>query len=149
MLSSCKSVVHWDGKMLPDVTGKDHGNVHRFPVLISSIVDGSTKLLEVPKGSGRSAADVDIEQLKSLKCDTLIVGMCFDTTASKTEPAFLSKMVLEATYYGWHVDITCLTCCCPMHLVCQPSTRPDTLFFKRFRDKWSELTHHVILLENV
>ena len=38
----CKSVMHWDGKLLHDTTGVHTDKVDRLPVLISSVVDGST-----------------------------------------------------------------------------------------------------------
>ena len=43
-----------------DFTSEDTNQVDRLPVLISSLVDGSTKLLGVPKltsGSGQTTAD--------------------------------------------------------------------------------------------
>jgi hypothetical protein len=145
----CKSVVHWDGKMLPDVTGEDHGSVDRLPVLISSLVDGSTKLLGVPKsnGSGWAAADAVIEQLKSWKCESLIVGICFDTTACNT-----GRINGACTFIEEGIGRNLLWMACRHHMfevllsdafgVCLgPSTGPDILFFKRFRDNWSELRH--------
>ena len=52
--------MHWTGKFLHDVTDIDTNEVDRLPVLVTSLVDGDTKLLGVPKlasGSGKSAAD--------------------------------------------------------------------------------------------
>jgi len=83
-----ESVVHWDRKLLPDMTGIDRSiQVDRLPVLIPSLIDGSTKLLGVPRlssGSGQTAANAVFELLKSWQFDELVVGMCFDTTASNT-----------------------------------------------------------------
>jgi len=83
-----ESVVHWDGKLLPDITGIYRSiQVDRLPVLISSLIDGSTQLLGIPKlssASGQTAANAVFELLKSWHCDELVVGMCFDTTASNT-----------------------------------------------------------------
>jgi len=79
-----KCVVHWDGKLLPDMTGVDTNKVDRLLVLVSSLADGETKLLGVPKllsGSGQAAADAVIQLLKSWQFDTVLIGMCFDTTA--------------------------------------------------------------------
>ena len=73
---TCKSVVHWDSKLLPDITGVDTDKVDRLPVLISSLVDGSIKLLGVPKlasGSGQAVAVLDL--LKSWQCDASVIGM--------------------------------------------------------------------------
>jgi len=37
--------VHWDGKVMPDSTGRD--NVDRLPTLVSTM--GETKMLGIPK----------------------------------------------------------------------------------------------------
>jgi len=146
-----KSVVHWDGKLLPDVTGDDSGQVDRLPVLISSLDDGSTKLLGVPKlssGSGRAAADAVHELLALWQCDSLIIGMCFDTTASNTGRVNGACTLLEAS-----IGRPLLWMACRHHMfevllsdafgVCfGPSTGPEILIFKRFRDKWSVLANH-------
>jgi len=61
--------------------------VDKLPVLISSLVDGNIKLLGVSKlvsGSGHAAAVAVLDLLKSWQCDAFVIGMRFDTTASKT-----------------------------------------------------------------
>ena len=56
-----KSVVHWDGKLLSDMSGKKT-LVDRLPVLLSSIADGTTKLLGVPALDSRTGcASADAE----------------------------------------------------------------------------------------
>jgi len=81
-----ESILQWDGKLLPDITGIDRSiQVDRLPVLISSLIDGSTKLLGVhnlSSRSGQKATNAVFELLKSWQCDELVVGMCFDTTSS-------------------------------------------------------------------
>ena len=67
-----KSVVHWNGKLLPYVTGVDADKVDRQPVLPSSPVDGDTKLLGVPKvksGSGLVVAEAIIALVNSWQCN--------------------------------------------------------------------------------
>jgi hypothetical protein len=145
-----KSVVHWDGKLLPDVTGDDTSHVDRLPVLISSLTDGSTKLLGVPKlcsGSGQAAADAVHELLISWQSESLIIGMCFDTTASNTGRVNGACTLLEAAIGRPLLWMACRhhmleVLLSDAHNVCfGPSTGPEILFFKRFRDKWSELDH--------
>ena len=66
--SSSKSIVYWDGKLLPDATGDVIHKVDRPSVLITSLNDGSTKLTGVQKqtsGTGKAAADVVFELPKS------------------------------------------------------------------------------------
>lgn len=146
-----KSVVHWDGKLLPDITGVDTEQVDRLPVLISSLTDGSTKLLGVPKlasGSGKAAMEAVLELLKSWQSDSLVIGMCFDTTASNTGRINGACTLLETS-----IGRSLLWMACRHHMfevllsdafgVCfGPSTGPEILFFKRFKDKWSNLVHH-------
>src|SRR6218665_1795221 len=65
---SSQCAVHWYGKLL---TGIDADKVDRLPVLVTSLVDGDTKLLgssQVAPGSGR-AADAVCQLLKSWQCD--------------------------------------------------------------------------------
>ena len=58
-LSPTKLVVHWDDKLLPDMSDKET-LVDRLPVLLSSIADGTTKLLGIPtlnSGTGHASSD--------------------------------------------------------------------------------------------
>ena len=84
--SSTKSVVHWDGKLLPD-TDESTQLVDRMAVLLTSSEDSSTKLLGVPKllsGTGKETADAVKGLLESWDIGRDTVGACFDTTASNT-----------------------------------------------------------------
>ena len=77
-----KSVVHWDGKLLPGNSGDE-----RLPVWITSLIDGNSKLLGAPKlasGRGKAAADTVIQYLIEWKCDSMVIGMCFNTTGANT-----------------------------------------------------------------
>ncbi|GBL82923.1 hypothetical protein AVEN_11092-1 [Araneus ventricosus] len=51
-----KSVFHWDDKLIPDLPAKSTEKIDRprLAVIVSSLQDGSTKLLS---GSGKAAAD--------------------------------------------------------------------------------------------
>ncbi|GBN53991.1 hypothetical protein AVEN_141110-1 [Araneus ventricosus] len=57
-----KSVVHWDGKLLSDLSAKSSEKIdcHRLAALVSSLQDGGNKLLGVLKllsGNGKAADD--------------------------------------------------------------------------------------------
>ena len=144
-----KSVVHWDGKLLPNVSGNE-ALVDRLPVLLSSLTDGTIKLLGIPalsSGTGRAAAEAVYEQLKSWSCDSVVVGMCFDTTACNRGKHTGACKLLEDSIGRnllWlpcrhHILEVLLSDC---FTVCfGPSTGPEILMFKRFREKWSELSH--------
>ena len=71
MYQASKCVVHWDSKLLPDVTGEGDAVVDRLPVLVTSLVDGCTKLLGVPKltcGSGLETSKSIVQHLEEWKC---------------------------------------------------------------------------------
>jgi hypothetical protein len=75
--------VHWDGKLMPDITG--HENVDRLPIIISG--GGMYKLLAVPKlnsGTGEAMATAVYEALQDWNLCDRVQAMCFDTTASNT-----------------------------------------------------------------
>jgi hypothetical protein len=124
--------------------------VDRLPVLLTSLTDGNTKLLGVPQmkcGSGQAAADAVYEQLRLWDCTSLAVGMCFDTTAANTGRLSGACRLLEDV-----LGRSLLWLACRHHVlevllsdafaVCfGPSSGPDIIIFKRFRDIWSRLNH--------
>jgi len=66
-------VVHWDGKILPEITGI--GEVDRLPVLVSG--DGTEKLLGVPKvasGTSENEANAVYNLLQKWKSDRKSAG---------------------------------------------------------------------------
>src|SRR5688572_22418482 len=79
-------VVHWDCKLIPDLTGKE--KVDRLPVLGSG--KGVSQLLAVaklPSGTGEAQAAAvfgTIEDRDDYKQAGSIRAMCFDTTSSNT-----------------------------------------------------------------
>ena len=76
--------MHWDGKLLQDLTGKD--KVDRLSVLVTSL-DGSSQLLAVPKiaaGTESAQTNAVFTVLQDWKIQENIQGMCFDTTSSNT-----------------------------------------------------------------
>ena len=153
-----KSTVHWDGKLLPDVTGSGDDQIDRLPVLITSLDDRSTKLLGVPKlpsGSGKAAADAVFQELVSWECLPDVIGMCFDTTASNTGRLSGACTLLEQSLGR---DVLWLACRHHMFEVLLanafnecfgPTTGPEILLFKRFKDCWSSLIHQQLSLDDV
>lgn len=144
-------MVHWDGKLLPDVTGIDMCKVDRLPVLLSSLVDSGIKLIGVPKlnsGTGQADADAGVDLLHLWECSSLVIGMCFDTTSANTGITKGACKIIENL-----IGRNLLWLACRHHMfevlladafsICLgPSTGPDILLFKRFREKWSKLNHH-------
>ena len=75
-------VLHWDSKLLPDLTGKgDSMKVDRLPVLMSSPALEFEKLLAVPKLPLSSGAAMDkaivpiIQEWKLEDCVTVLSWM--------------------------------------------------------------------------
>ena len=94
-----------------------------------------------------AAADVVLDLLNSWQCSTLVIGMCFDTTAANTGKVNGACTLLENA-----IGRNLLWMACRHHIfeilladtfgICLgPSTGPDVLMFKRFKEKWSNLNH--------
>ena len=74
-------VVYWDGKLLPDITGKER--VDRLPAILSGA--GVEQLLGVPKiasVSGEAQAGPVKSCIDEWNLCMKIEGMCFDTMVS-------------------------------------------------------------------
>ena len=74
--------IHWDGKLMEDLTGKQH--VDRLPVLVSGV--GVDQLLGVPNttGTGRDQARCVVEVLTEWDRTDLVVALALDTTSANT-----------------------------------------------------------------
>lgn len=86
--------MHWDGKLLPEITGKN--KVDRLPVYVSDI--NGEQLLGVPQlssSTGTEMADAIYELLIDWSVDDNIVACCFDTTASNTGRLTGASILLE------------------------------------------------------
>src|SRR6218665_604151 len=87
-------VVHWDGKLLQDLTGREH--VYRMPVLVSD--HGVNKLLGMPKltsGTEENTAAAVYTLLQDWSVADRAKAMCFDTTSSNTEHRAGACILLE------------------------------------------------------
>ncbi len=86
-------VVHWDGKIFPDLTGRN--KVDRLPVIVSG---GVSQHLAVPKlgsGSGILQANAAAEVVPQWGVVEDLAGMYFDTTASNTRRLAGACVLLE------------------------------------------------------
>ena len=75
--------VHWDEKLLPDLTGKDLVNCS--PVLVSGL--NTFQILGVPKlvsGTGEAQAAAVHQLLEDWGLKHLLRALFFDTTATNT-----------------------------------------------------------------
>lgn len=76
-------VAHWDGKMLPDVTGME--NVERLAILVTGL--GTEQLLGIPKlpsSTGVAQATAVRKTLAEWNVTDRVKALCFDTTSSNT-----------------------------------------------------------------
>src|SRR5688572_26695787 len=77
--------IHWDGKIMPDLTGTERGCVDRLLIMVSG--KDVTKLLVISKlksGTAAVMSDACLSEIRSWGLEDRIVAMCFDTTASNT-----------------------------------------------------------------
>lgn len=133
-------IVHWDGKIVPHVTG---GVVDRLAILVSG--DGVDKLLGVPmlpSGTGKAQADAVMEALQDWGLEDRVIGLGFDTTASNTGIIGGTCILLEQALGRQLLNLACRH---HMHeLVAMkaftecmgPSTGPEIVLFSRFKNQW-------------
>lgn len=134
-------VIHWDGKILPDITSNK--KVDRLPILVSG--NGTEKLLSVPKltaETGENTSAAVYNAMEQWNVTNQVRAMSFDTTASNTGAKNGSCALLEAK-----TGRDLLWLACRHHLfeimlskiftICfGPSSSPEIPLFKRFRDAW-------------
>ena len=105
--SPTKSViVHWDGKLLLDLTRKQ--NVDRLAMLVSC--QAETQLLCIPQwpsGTGEAQASAVCDAIKQWGLEKNIQVMCFDTTSSNTGRTNGACVIVEQKLGR---DLTYLAC---------------------------------------
>ena len=139
-------IVHWDGKLLPDITGDS--KVDRLPVIVSEPSTGTSKLLAVPKlgsGTGEAQAGAVVDSIADWKLTERVRGMCFDTTASNTGWRSGACVLIEQKL---GTDLLYLAC---RHHIMEiiigaafgacfgPTSGPTVPIFKRFQDNWKQI----------
>ena len=140
--------VHWDAKLLPDITGKEH--VERLPIVVTGC--GIEKLIAVPKlqdGTGESSSTAVVESLRDWGIQDQISSMCFDTTAANTGRRGGACHLIEQKM---EKDLLHLACRHHIYEVVigdvfkhcfGASSGPDVLLFKRFQQNWSKIDQKV------
>lgn len=140
-------VIHWDSKILPDITGKK--KVDRLPVIATA--PNVEQLLGVPElssGTGREMASAVYDTLQEWSLLDIVQAIVFDTTASNTGRLKGACYLLEQK-----LDRHVLFLACRHHvyeIVLQgvfseiqlsPSQGPDIALFKRFKNTWKNITY--------
>jgi len=134
--------VHWDGKLMCDLTGNE--KVDRLPILVSTI--GEQKILDIPKlatGTGQVMVQAVFHTIKEWQLETLVRFMCFDSTSSNTGRLSGVCVILEGLlgrpllHFGCRHHILELVLASAFAECMGSSSAPDILFFKRFRENWT------------
>lgn len=137
-------VVHWDGKILPEIVGA--GKVDRLPVLVSW--DGHEKLLGVPKttsGTGFNEATSVYNLLEQWDLIEKVQAMSFDTTSVNTGHTngvcvYLENMIgRELLWLACRHHVIELILAKVFTLCCGCSSSPDVPIFKRFKAVWDRV----------
>lgn len=77
-----KSVVHWDGKLLFDLSSSEVRKVDHLQILVSSLKNSNTKLLGIPKLSSdtwKATANTVFEHFKS-RANVILKQLVCDST---------------------------------------------------------------------
>ncbi|XP_050339954.1 uncharacterized protein LOC126766137 [Bactrocera neohumeralis] len=137
-------IVHWDGKLLTDITGTD--TVDRLPIILTSC--GTEQLLGVPKLKSGSASDQAVAILETLKqwgVSSYVKGMCFDTAAINTGIHQGTCAELEKALNQELIHLPCRRHIFELVLkgvfeVYWPTTSgPNVQSFSRFKNNWDNL----------
>ncbi|KAL4090628.1 hypothetical protein QTP88_025427 [Uroleucon formosanum] len=134
-------VVHWDGKLLPALTGK--GLVYRLPIVAS--VNGHEQLLGVPAlntGTGSDQANAVYQTLVDWCLAENVQAFCSDTTASNTGRLNGACVLLEQLLEREIVYLPCrhhiyeIVLKSVFDLKLSGTSGPDVAIFKRFQLAW-------------
>jgi len=136
--------IHWDGKMLEDISGTD--TVDRLPILVSgNRVLQLLAVAKLPSGTGAATASAVYDASMAWGICDKVKCMSFDTTASNTGPRNGACILLEQK-----MDKDMLWLACRHHMLeivlesvvvlCLGSSQaPEILLFKRFKKAWSTI----------
>ena len=136
--------VHWDGKLLPALTGSE--KVERLAVIVSG--DGLMKLLGVPKiinSTGETQATAVFNLITEWNLQERIQFMCFDTTAINTGIKIGASVLLQQKFKREIINLACRHHI--LELIVQSvfdklmgsSSGPNIKLFQRFANFWSSI----------
>jgi hypothetical protein len=133
--------VHWDGKLLVDLTSKQQ--VDRLAILVSG--QGVSQLLGVPKipsGTGEAQAQAVVDALDQWGITDKIAALSFDTTASNTGirggacVLIEQKIGRDLLHFGCRHHVMEIVLAASFQASMGVSSGPDVLLFKRFQAGW-------------
>lgn len=138
------AVVHWDGKILPAVSGK--GSVDRIAVIVTAM--DFEQIIGVPKveaGTGEEQANAVIDALNDWDLTDKIQAISFDTTASNTGRLKGACVLLEQKigrdllYLACRHHIMEIILKAVFDLKMGGTTCTGPPIFKRFQDQWEKI----------
>jgi len=141
-IHSTPLLLHWDGKLLPDITGSKE-TVDRIAVLVTG--GGEEMLLGVPKigsGTGKQQAEACLTTLDEWGIRQQIRGLVFDTTASNTGLKNGACTFIEHSLDHEMAWVACrhhvmeLVLASIFRALFGPTGGPDVALFKRFQTGW-------------
>lgn len=150
--------MHWDGKLMTDISGKEV--VDRLPILVSGVdIDQLLNVPKLPSGTGESMAEAVNKTIDEWGLSDQVKGMCFDTTSSNTgirNGACIlleQKLEKELLNFGCRHHIHEIVLEAAFNSSLGPSTGPDILLFKRFQSNWKFIDQSeyesILSLENM
>ena len=134
-------VVHWDSKLMKDITGRSF--VDQLPVLVTG--NGISQLLriaKIPTSSRDAQANAVLETLQQWNIADAVQGMCFDTTSSNTGHHSGACVKIEQgleknlLHFACRHHILELLAGAAFKEAMGTSFAPEILLFKGFQDKW-------------
>ncbi|XP_055852711.1 uncharacterized protein LOC129916649 [Episyrphus balteatus] len=139
-----KYVVHWDGKMLNDISGSRF--VDRLPVLLTAF--GTEQLLGVPKintGTAENQVAAILSTLAEWGIVPYIKAMCFDTTAVNTGIHNGTCKEIEKTIGKDLIWLPCrhhifeIILKSAFEVYWPVSSGPNVSMFGRFKKSWDQI----------
>ena len=138
-------ILHWDGKIMDDLTGPERGKVDRLPILVSG--QDVVKLLSVPKlqdGTAASMAQAITQTIDDWGLRDRIKGLCFDTTSSNTGTKNGTCIQLEEELGRQLVNLACRHHISEIILekvfsIEDVSKSPNMELFGHFKDFWPRI----------
>ena len=134
-------IVHWDGKLFADLTGKQ--DVDHLAILVSC--QAETQLLcspKLPSGTGEAQASAVCDANKQWGLGKNIQAMCFDTTSSNTGRTNGSRVIVEQKLGRDLLRLACrhhimeLIAGAAFKKAMSATSAPQVLLVKRFKEKW-------------
>ena len=157
------AALHWDGKLIKDVTGCKQENE---AILVSgspSFIEG--KLLSVvkltdgegkPTSTGEAQAQAVMEQIEIWDITDNIVALVYDTTSSNTgvhkgaTVRIVKQLGRPVFFLGCRHHISELVVKACWYSLFEEDLSPDCKLFLEFKNTWESLDHEadIVLLED-